>query len=120
MYEDNRILTEPKLDDLRDLVRWCNGQREGFIGEFKLPELIKLFNACQLSAWSFFPDQWTDRQVKAAIKRDEVPDWHEEGRPKGKGETPEEALARREREHKSHERFKYLATRGRPEGFGAP
>lgn len=99
MTVDKRIYVDKmNIEEMRMFVKWCDWQREGFLERFTLPQLVKLFNACQLCGWDFFPDQWTDRQVRAALLRDEVPDWHDDERPKGKGVTPEEALKRRTKE----------------------
>lgn len=40
-------------------------------------ELLRIADACQRSEWDYYPDQWTLRQTKEAI-RGIVPDWKEE------------------------------------------
>jgi hypothetical protein len=91
-----------RIEDLRRLISWCNCQSESFLEAFTLPQLVKLYNAHQLCAWDFPPDRWNQKQIKAVINRGEVPDWEDINKPKKKGETQTEAIARIEREQLSH------------------
>lgn len=97
--QDKRILGEPKIEDLRALVKWADRQSESFTEQFTFRQLIQLFNACQLQVWDKWPDQWSEEQVQACLERDEVPDFEDdEVTPKAKGETPAQAMDRLLRE----------------------
>lgn len=62
------------IEDLRRLVMNFNYCRESFLERFTIAELVKLHHAHQGCAWDFFPDQWTERQVREAL-RGRIPTW---------------------------------------------
>lgn len=68
------------IDVLRDAVTafgWCN---ETFNQRFRVEDLL-IIRRCWLAAeWDFFPDQWTQRQVKEALKGI-VPRWTTDEKP---------------------------------------
>ena len=62
------------MEQMRVIVAALNGCRESFLDQFTIPQLIKLYKAWLNSKWDFMPDEWTDRQVKNAL-RGKAPMW---------------------------------------------
>lgn len=56
------------IHQLRELVRFYNGQIESFNTRFSIPQLIKLHEMYIASGWLITPDHWTPRQVKEALE----------------------------------------------------
>lgn len=55
-------------DELRLIVQNMNVTRESFNDQYTLEELIQIYRMHLLSEWDFYPDEWTSRQVKEALK----------------------------------------------------
>ena len=72
------------IDELRTAVEALNNCNETFLNggqkPFTAEQLLKIWRAWKACAWDIFPDQWTDRQVKRAL-RGIVPTWDAEMKP---------------------------------------
>ena len=68
------------IDALRGAVLAFNNVREDFLQQFSAQELLTLYAAWMACEWDIWPDQWSDAQVKAAL-RGEVPRFDDDGRP---------------------------------------
>lgn len=68
------------IEELRELVKAFDRCSEDFLSRFTVAELLKLRAAWKLAEWDYYPDQWTEHQVKEAL-RGRVPQWDENGRP---------------------------------------
>ena len=64
------------IENLRDMVRAFDTLNESFNDRFTLPELVRIWDAWQQCGWDIYPDGWTDKQVREAI-RGIAPDWIE-------------------------------------------
>lgn len=62
------------MEKMRQIVKALNNCNESFLDQFRFEELIKIYSAWLASGWTFLPDQWTERQVKEAL-RGIVPNW---------------------------------------------
>jgi hypothetical protein len=60
------------IDELRMCVDALNGCREDFLAAVRDPfsaeDLLKIWRAWRASEWDFYPDQWTPRQVREALR----------------------------------------------------
>jgi hypothetical protein len=68
------------IENLRDMVAAFDQCSEDFNCRFTLPELVRIWDAWNQCGWVFYPDQWSDRQVREAL-RGVAPDWDDEERP---------------------------------------
>jgi hypothetical protein len=55
-------------EELRLMVRNFDRCRESFLDAFSLEQLVTIHRAWLASAWDFFPDSWTERQVTEALQ----------------------------------------------------
>ena len=87
------------IDRLRALVRRWGSVNETMCQRFTLRELCDLDRMWMLSGWDFYPDQWTERQVREALKG-RPPQWDDDERPKYEREQePDERSAQDWKEH---------------------
>jgi hypothetical protein len=72
-----------KLSDIEKMrmainaFSYCN---ETFLQRYNVKQLMKLHFAMMACEYDFLPDQWTDRQVKEALKGI-VPNWDDNEKP---------------------------------------
>ena len=59
---------------LRLIVRNMDTTKESFNDQFSVEELVQIYSMQLASEWDFYPDEWTKRQVKEAL-RGIVPKW---------------------------------------------
>lgn len=64
------------IEKLRRLVGIFDSCSEDFLDRFTREQLLKIYDAHMQCAWDLYPDQWSDRQVKEAL-RGVVPDFRE-------------------------------------------
>jgi hypothetical protein len=89
---DNRPnTTQTAIDAMREMVAAFDQCRESFNERFTLPELVRIWDAWNQCGWTFYPDQWADRQVREAL-RGIAPNWGADERPKF---DPDRATTRR-------------------------
>jgi hypothetical protein len=62
------------IEELRRMLRVFNDCVEDFNMRYSFDELVKLYRAFRACGWEITPDEWTDRQVKEAL-RGKVPTW---------------------------------------------
>ena len=80
-------MTKEELNDmtgaelLRLIVSNLNTTRESFNDQFSLEELVQIHRMFYLSDWDIYPDDWTKRQVKEAL-RGVPPQWTKDEKPK--------------------------------------
>ena len=67
-------------DELRLIVSNLNATREGFSDSYTAEQLIQIGRMLLASEWDIYPDQWTARQVKEALKG-RPPTWDDQERP---------------------------------------
>lgn len=75
---DGQELSGP--DEIRLLVSNMNACREGFIERFTPIELLQLHRMMLASGWEFLFDDWTERQVREAL-RGKPPSWNHDESP---------------------------------------
>lgn len=68
------------IDELRKAVKMLDACNETFNQQFSAVELLRLAKAQQASAWCFFPDEWSDRQVSEALEGI-IPAWNDDETP---------------------------------------
>lgn len=68
------------IEILRDMVAAFDMVNEEFNWRFTLTELVRIWDAWNQCGWDFYPDQWSDRQVREAL-RGIAPDWDDRERP---------------------------------------
>jgi hypothetical protein len=74
------------IEELRACVEALNNCREDFLNPerdtMSAEQLLKIWRMWQESGktWDIWPDQWTKRQVKEAL-RGVVPRWNAQGKP---------------------------------------
>ena len=57
------------IDKLRAMEQMFNAMNESFNQSFRsLRELELIYDAHQKSDYDYYPDQWTDKMVKAALQ----------------------------------------------------
>ncbi len=56
------------MQNLRNLVEYFDLCRESFLEQFTMQELIALYDAQMRCEWDVFPDHWTEKQVKQALR----------------------------------------------------
>ncbi len=71
-------IKETGIEHLRAVVAAFNNCRESFLDPFTPEQLLKLHDAWTATAWDFRPDQWSERQVREAL-RGVVPQWNAGG-----------------------------------------
>ncbi len=69
------------IELLRYSVRLLDSCLETFNQKYSAEELLKIAEMMQKSEWDIYPDAWTARQVKEALKG-VVPQWTDEQTPK--------------------------------------
>lgn len=69
------------IDGLRSMVNLFNNCNETFNQRFTIEDLVKLYKAYKASEWDIPPDQWTEFQVRAALKYGTPPEWDENENP---------------------------------------
>jgi hypothetical protein len=67
-------------DLLRLIVRHMDATRESFNDRFSARQLITIYSAMLASDWDFYPDTWTARQVREAL-RGFPPKWNGDEQP---------------------------------------
>lgn len=72
--------TSTPMQKLRRYVNLFDNCNEDFNSRFTIPELIKIAEMHATCGWDFYPDQWTDRQVKEALQGI-LPQWDSNERP---------------------------------------
>jgi len=68
------------MEFLRNMVRAFDGCREDVLDRFTVEELIAIRRAWLASGWEFYPDQWSDAQIDAAL-RGIPPKWDDNEQP---------------------------------------
>jgi len=85
---DPPIFDSP-IDMLRQIVHAFDQCREASIASFTVPELINIYHCWVRCGWDYYPDEWTDKQIKEA-KQGICHDWNDTGSPvyaKGRRKT---------------------------------
>jgi hypothetical protein len=67
-------------EELRRIVRAMNDTRESFNDRFSAEELVAIYRAMFASGWDYYPDQWSEEQVQAAL-RGIAPSWDDAEQP---------------------------------------
>jgi hypothetical protein len=67
-------------EELRRIVRVMGDVRESFNDRFSAEQLLVIYRAHQACGWDYYPDQWTEGQVQAAL-RGVLPKWDDGERP---------------------------------------
>lgn len=70
----------PAIEHLRLMVQNFNSVNETFNTRFSMLELLAIHRAWMLSEWDIFPDNWTPRQIKEALKG-LPPQWDNDEKP---------------------------------------
>lgn len=65
---------------LRIIVGNMDNTREGLNDRYRFDQLLCIYLAHYLCAWDFYPDQWTARQLREAL-RGIVPCWNDREQP---------------------------------------
>lgn len=68
------------IAQLRAAVVALGHVRESFLQRFSAAELLKINAAWLASEWDFYPDAWTERQIREAL-RGVAPRWDAAERP---------------------------------------
>ena len=68
------------IEILREMIAAFDQVNEEFNWRFTLPELVRIWDAWNQCGWDFYPDQWSDRQVREAL-RGIAPDWNDREQP---------------------------------------
>jgi hypothetical protein len=63
------------IDELRAAARALSYCNESFLRRFTMEQLLAIRRAWVASEWDIHPDEWTERQVKDALKG-RVPTWN--------------------------------------------
>lgn len=66
------------IEKLRRAVKLFDACNESFNYKFTPEELLRLAEASLKCKWDFFPDQWTERQIRECLQFNIVPDWEED------------------------------------------
>ena len=69
----------PAIDQARRMVALFDTCRESFNTQYTLLQLSAICDAASRSSWDFFPDEWTSRQIREAL-RGIAPDWKEDAK----------------------------------------
>jgi hypothetical protein len=69
------------IDALRRAVRVLNQCNESFNQEYSATQLLSIVDALSRSTHDILPDQWTDKQIRDAIRLFKAPIWDENERP---------------------------------------
>lgn len=69
------------IEILRRLVKRFSACREDAIDGYTVAELIAIDDAWSRSDWDIYPDQWTARQLREAIRDGRAPTWDADERP---------------------------------------
>ena len=72
--------TQTAIEILRDMVAGFDRCDESFNDRFTLPELVRIWDAWAQCGFDYYPDQWSDRQVREAL-RGIAPNWDDRGAP---------------------------------------
>lgn len=67
-------------DELRTIARNMDATTESFNDRFTAEQLLTIGRAFLASEWDFYPDQWTARQVREALKG-KPPRWDDNEKP---------------------------------------
>lgn len=67
-------------DELRIIVRNMDATTEGFNDRYTAEQLIQIYRMHLASEWDIYPDDWTSRQVREALKG-KPPRWTDDERP---------------------------------------
>lgn len=67
-------------EELRLIVSNMDATREGFNDDKTVEQLIQIGRMLLASEWDIYPDQWTRRQVREALKG-RPPTWDDQERP---------------------------------------
>lgn len=71
------------IERLRAAVKLFDQCNEDFNCRFTTSiELLWIWDAHHRCGWDFYPDQWTERQILAALTCFEAPDWNADETPK--------------------------------------
>lgn len=71
----------PGIEVLRIAVRMLNDNRESCNQRFTAEELLRIVAAWRASGWDIMPDQWSEKQLRAAAKRGIIPTFNDDGSP---------------------------------------
>lgn len=75
--EYNKLFDIEKMRMAVNAFSYCN---ETFLQRYRIADLMKIRLAWVKSEWDFFPDQWTERQVREAL-RGKAPMWDDNEQP---------------------------------------
>jgi len=75
-----RELDEVAIDELRHMVSNFNACNESFNQRFTLEQLVTLHRVWMACGWDIYPDTWTDRQIREAL-RGIPPQWDDNEEP---------------------------------------
>ena len=56
------------MEKMRRIVKALNNCNESFLDQFPFNDLMKIYSAWLASEGTFLPDQWTERQVRDALR----------------------------------------------------
>lgn len=73
-------IEETGMQKLRAVVSYFDRCRESFNDRFTPAQLVKLHDAAMASEWDIYADQWSERQLREAL-RGIAPAWTDEGEP---------------------------------------
>jgi hypothetical protein len=65
------------IEELREMLACLEHCKEDFLVRFTTKQLFQLWRSWKSSEWDFYPDQWSERQVKEAL-RGKAPRWDDE------------------------------------------
>lgn len=68
------------IQKMRDMVKVFSNCNETFLNRYRIQELIKIYRMWLKSEWNFYPNKWTERQVREAL-RNQAPMWDINGKP---------------------------------------
>jgi hypothetical protein len=84
--EQEKLMTREELErmtgaeQLRLIVSNIDHMSETFLDMYTLEEIVQLYRMCLLSGFDVYPDQWTRRQVRAALQGI-PPSWDNDEKP---------------------------------------
>lgn len=68
------------IEAMREAVRMFGDCNESFNERFTIEQLMMIFDMQRKSGWTFYPDQWTERQVREALQG-KTPRWSDDEKP---------------------------------------
>lgn len=70
----------PAIDHIRLMEQNFGDCSESFNQRFSLEQLFAIHKAWMLSEWDVYPERWTVRQIREALKG-KPPRWDDDGKP---------------------------------------